>query len=235
MSLKARLEDTAIDSPYDRTKKFIPEYILNDPKIFNESLVESELSAISEQSALPYSGNLNHLAKVIVHGDLNHPDSSFRKIFAALILLGKGERISEFIEAGVDDSCLPILLPSDCGVADNLDRNSNNPYHEHKNTLLNFFRSWSIEELETFLKTQWTFLSPVFKSTSTNVPHYTLTPHHILPITDDLGPVPSGISKDDEASTQELTGTTKVTRVKLHPRHYSFGLDSVWLTPTTAV
>lgn len=227
MTLKESLEAASIYYPQGGTTHFLPRGTLDD--LLNETLVFSELWNCL-QSRRPSPDETTRLAKIVCYGRTGSPGSSFRKIFSVLVLGGIVPRIVEFIENNIDDSSLPMLRESvsvgQKAVAETvvvgtglLSVKNNNNY-----VTLGFMHDWDPGSIDALFKEQWSFLAPFFESVSGEVNHYNLTAYHILPVISDLGLVeetPLGSELGD--SIQEFSSLTKVTRIKLHPRHYSFG------------
>ncbi|CRK17246.1 hypothetical protein BN1723_005234 [Verticillium longisporum] len=226
MSLKAKLEGTTIKCSSNTIKQFIPHGTLEKPDIFSEAIVKSELGRLLKRTSCHPTDEVSHLAAVICNGKSNHLNSSYRKVFAILVLVDLGDRVTQFVEADVNDSCLPILTRSEmAALAGGLDKDA--PFSvnnlvvsnwQDNQVSLGFLDRWSSRAREALLQEQWTVLSPVFEVASPDIPHYVFTPHHILPITES-GPVFPGHAYGDPKAIQVLSTSTTVNRIRLHPSH----------------
>ncbi|KAM9883601.1 hypothetical protein VDGL01_02269 [Verticillium dahliae] len=226
MSLKAKLESTTIKCSSNTIKQFIPHGTLEKPDIFSDAIVKSELMRHLKRTPGHSTDEVSRLAAVICNGKFNRLNSSYRKVFAILVLVDLGDRIPQFVEADVNDSCLPILTRSEmAALAGGLDKDT--PFSVHNLAVsdwqdnqvsLGFLDRWSSRAREALLQKQWTVLSPVFEVASPNIPHYVFTPQHIFPITES-GPVFPEQVYGDPKTTQVLSTSTTVIRIRLHPSH----------------
>jgi len=105
-----RLNDNKVKFPDSSHKSFWP------VKLFDH-LFDCDISRLVgelfEKGHLPSHGNMSPSSSLqhwtrVVRGAHDTPISGYRRIFALLILVDKGNHLAEFIKAGVDDSYLPF-------------------------------------------------------------------------------------------------------------------------------
>lgn len=216
MGLKARILSRAIVYPIDPTKFFIPDGVLDE--LLDEASVMTELSGLHHTRSVAADGAL--VSKSTYHRILGTRDGglSFKKIFAILVLIEKADTILDFTENSIDDSRLP--LHSEPGTKSLFYITNENTYG-----FLSFTWDWNWSVSSSFLRKQWAFLAPTFKSTPETICHHQLSEDHILPITYSEGPTVPGPEKVQGEMIRHLGDfgdLPEVTKVRLHPQHYKF-------------
>lgn len=146
---------------------------------------------------------------------------SYRKVFAALILIGKQSCIFDFIERGLSDGQLPL---------DGLERWSRRARQEtigsSSSPCAGVFESWEATHVVQFDDMQWELCAPFFKmdemDNNMKCLHYVFSGRTSLPlenIEEVLGP--------DGARPG---GYGRVFKVDIDDRHHSFPLHTVSLS-----
>lgn len=137
----------------------------------------------------------------------NHRQSTgYRKIMAILTLMDASLNIRLFVEMGVCDENLPLIM-------------SNHPQNSRAFTLyrvedlktpLRCVRNWGQANIARFEELQWTMLAPCFShGTRKNVPLQCIGPKYIMPFT-----------LWEKQSIQGRSG--QIYKVKIHSDHHSF-------------
>ena len=133
-----------------------------------------------------------------------HIFGSLLRTLAVLILLDKLACISTFVSEGFTDSWLP--------VRDSYFQKGQEP------TLRRCFKNWTKEDIDTFMDTQWTVLSPFFEKSANDVSLYDFDSDTILPFTED---------EHDGTPNRRAGGYGDVRRVRIHSSHHDFDQDQV--------
>ncbi|KAI0378601.1 kinase-like domain-containing protein [Hypomontagnella monticulosa] len=228
MSIKAALEASSIYYPAGGTARFIPQGDFEN--FLSIATLRSELSQCLPDHH-PGQGQLSSLVETIYSGKEGNPESSFRKIFATLVLIGICHRIVDFVERNINDSQLPLLHEEDAvdavnaNVADKAPVESILVRARDGYTPLDLFSSWDPTSKAGFFKEQWTFLSPIFARIGSQPGHYQLTTNHVLPVVEDGGRIDEPTLRLQEVilvPVQILPRSSLIRRVKLHPQHCRF-------------
>ncbi|KAK0111473.1 hypothetical protein ONS95_001828 [Cadophora gregata] len=140
----------------------------------------------------------------------------FRKIFVILVLIDKTRSITKFIDIGISDSDLPLVLAKRMDSKGSKElRLSRNP-EKH---LSCFSKQWKQLHFRNFEHYQWTTLSPFFaKGGYKQVKHYPLQDQAILPFI--------SCSPDEGRIGKTLAfegGFSRVSKIDIHPDHHNFG------------
>jgi serine/threonine protein kinase len=142
---------------------------------------------------------------------------SFRKVFAILVLTEKPWAIFKFIEEGVSDLDLPLV------VANNQDRRGmkelrrRDPLGNPSPERLQCSRGWPPTSVMNFERYQWTMLAPFFSPGKyDDVKHYVLRDQDILPF------VSATQDKEDEIAELVGGGFGHVFMVHIHDEHHNF-------------
>ena len=138
-------------------------------------------------------------------------ETSYRKIFAILLLIDRPSRIRSFIEEGVSDADLPLVkMPRTNRLQGCLELRRKNSH-----TPLLCFKKWRGSTVARFEQRQWTVLAPFFaRSNGKNNSHLELEPEEILPFTSWRVAADPG-------------GFGQVYRVEIHPDHHAFNIAKV--------
>jgi hypothetical protein len=151
--------------------------------------------------------------------------SSFCKIFAILLNIMRGDSITDFINMGIDDSCLPLQGKSkDTKYGALL-----------KNDLFFSIEEWEKSDWQNFFHWQWTFITPFFARPKGKVLHYTLNSGDILPIIDrqdyssnredgrqDESDFEQGKPLEIRRRSAAYGGHSTVSKIRLDPLSYDF-------------
>ncbi|KAK3371139.1 kinase-like domain-containing protein [Lasiosphaeria ovina] len=215
---------------YREIKGFIPRNRLD--VIITEESVSRELEMDDVLKHFPV-GRRAALARQIcqvqirraqkVHGDNDEvppaiTTTSFRKIFAILVLIYQVDKIIHFLEENVNDSDLPLVMYSynKPGGQFTLRRRTNS------DPPLQCFDGWRFGYVRQFEEWQWSMVAPFFsKQRPGNVSFYQLEDKVVLPFIHDS-------SRHESLNDEDVHqgGFSDVFRVQIHPGHHNFhGLD----------
>lgn len=140
---------------------------------------------------------------------------SYRRIFAILLLIERSHRIRSFIDEGVSDADLALVVSRGAFKLE-VRRKNDAP----DSPPLQCFKKWRDSTICRFEKTQWTVLAPFFAPTRrTPAPHYRLQPKAILPF----------LSWEPVSSRG---GFGQVYKAEIHRDHHSFPKPEVGLLST---
>lgn len=193
VSLEERINASLCVST-DRGRRFLPATRL--ARLITEDSVFQELNRVLSDQISP--DGLRSYARSI--------SSHFKRIFATLILIGKGETIGEFINEYHSDGDLPLVM-----------RNQDKFLHQKAYPEVPLtLKNWSMMAIDNFEEMQWSLLAPVFLGTQTSIPVYRLHDATILPFIED--------SRRELLPTEAVMGGGLPTsfRVKIHPDHHDF-------------
>ncbi|KAH9208073.1 kinase-like domain-containing protein, partial [Leptodontidium sp. 2 PMI_412] len=169
----------ALVPTHEGKKEFFPRKVLST--IVNRKCVYKELSkhladVHSKETIADYASKICG----IDYGENgSRKVTCFRKIFVILVLIDKTPAITKFIEIGLSDSDLPLVLAKRMDSKGSKElRLSRNP----EKNLSCFSKQWKQLHFRNFEAYQWTTLSPFFaKGGHKQVVHYPLQDHAILP------------------------------------------------------
>ncbi|KAI3336957.1 kinase-like domain-containing protein [Xylariaceae sp. AK1471] len=198
--LRIELREAFVRSVEPASSEFLPldklEQILSYAKVLQE--LESSFPGASTYVLQQTAGSI-----------CNAKGHSSRRIFAVLLLVERTDKIIDFVNEGVYDSDLPLLLR----------RTEIKPFRLSIFTLanstkpLNCLKGCSPFILESFERYQWYLLAPFFsggRNSDEKVLFYSLQDKTILPFV------------DDGTSSSYDGGYSQVSRVKIHPAHHDF-------------
>lgn len=152
--------------------------------------------------------------------EVEHKSSSFKKIFAILILCDKPKSILRFMSEGVSDSKLPLVksVPTD-GGSSTLPGSIFDLSRRDREGALECFRTWSYTAVGAFEEWQWTTIAPFFHLGSRkNVKHLELQDQVALPFELDSR------FPDKTHTYQRLEhegGFSSVFKVRIHSDHHN--------------
>ena len=127
---------------------------------------------------------------------------AFSKIFSILVLMGKAEVISEFLDEGLHDDILPLKFEqNNLGGVEAFSQNR--PGMTYK-----LFRYWSNCQVQEFERVQWSLIAPVL-NTATGFSGGNLLLH----------PYNYGALPFTEATRVQSGGTSTVYKVSIHKDH----------------
>lgn len=148
--------------------------------------------------------------------------SSFKKIFAILVLCEKPNAIPKFLEEDISDSDLPLLKTTPSGTS------SPNIYHlarRGQQDTLKCFHGWSHTAVWRFEEWQWSTIAPFFhRGGKKYVPHLELQDQVALPFEQDSR------FPDKTRTYQRLEfegGFSNVFKVRIHPDHHDLSEPGV--------
>ncbi|KAH9909793.1 hypothetical protein F4778DRAFT_14952 [Xylariomycetidae sp. FL2044] len=193
-----------------KEKGFIPKAQLD--KLINRKAVLKELrfSSIPRESWQQWSRVICSDDEVVLE-DGRTKISSFRKIFALLVLIQDPSAFPRFLEENISDLDLPLAL-EDFGDKQKLCRRAASGCASDKASPepLRCCEDWSSATAVHFFDYQWTMLAPFFDQGEYNdVKHYVLDAHHVLPF----------VHRENAA---EFGGFSRVLMVRIHPEHHNF-------------
>lgn len=183
---KTKLENAKVDSVYQgRLRPFVPRNSLY--VIINKVTVQCALEELVHDGRLRTGvAEISRLTQAIAPDLLELSDAGggateFRRVFAALILLGKAECIFEFVQYGVNDSemCGMVFAPNQSDADGSLPL----PFRNKE--------SWSRQDIRNFGAVRWE-LTPVFFSrnwpstasdlatTPEGIPHFELQSSDVI-------------------------------------------------------
>ncbi|KAI2620970.1 hypothetical protein GGS26DRAFT_584207 [Hypomontagnella submonticulosa] len=183
---------------------------------FTPALIKEELRrAISEISESVLNSHTSRIVGTAAVDDHKRPwllcgpqKPGLLKTFTILVLIGKVECISSFIDEGLTDSVLPIDHAIFQGTQ------AVQPYPSSAITpLRQCFANWTLSSIEAFIETQWVLISPFLGSPANDVRLHNFPAESILPIFNDYSVRPSDV---------KMSGYSHVRKVKIHPRHHNF-------------
>jgi len=150
-------------------------------------------------------------------------NKSFRNVFAILVLIEKSATIDRFLNEGVSDADLPLVMVKRLKKSWQYDLCRKDALDQP----LECFRRWTRMAIMNFEEWQWTMLAPFLtKGERKNVKHYVLQDQAILPFTDDSR------RHDNAHQAEELGGGFgRVFRAEIHPDHHDFNDPVVRLSP----
>lgn len=186
----------------DGGRLFVPDDALMS--ILSLQSVSTEL-----QSHLPTmsSHELQRLAGQITTG-------GFLRTFATLVLLDKTDCIVDLLQEGIADSAFPLMKARPANAS------PKEPTFELRRkdlpgVQLRCFKSWSQADIDTFEKSQWRVLSPVFSDIAKEqeVDFFDLEDQTILPYIE---------SWENKKHDHYKGGNSEVWKVKIHDGHHNF-------------
>jgi hypothetical protein len=140
-------------------------------------------------------------------------ESSFRRMFAILVLLRRGWDIVLFIDEGICDKHLPLKAVDIHGAGSSLPPEMR--LEDDPDTPLACLSHWSEIDHEDFDRKQWPMLAPFFaRAKRKNAWLYELPRKVVLP----------WIEKNMESGRQG--GYAFVSKVEIHPSHHNFDLTN---------
>ncbi|KAI1121967.1 hypothetical protein F5Y10DRAFT_287650 [Nemania abortiva] len=193
---------------------FVPESRIYE--LINPGAVFKELT-----TALPHNSiqEIQNYTDIICHTtwtqDRRERTTSFRKIFAILVLAKKTDTIPALIRERVSDNDLPLRVNEKLELRRQASSLTERVSHEP----LRCFNSWDPTKRLDFLQYQGWMLALVFEEGDYNcVPHYVIHNRCQLPF------VPSNNSRQGHESDNgdDAGGFGKVTMVDIHPYHHRF-------------
>lgn len=132
----------------------------------------------------------------------------FRRVFAVLVQVGRVVSINLFIEEGVDDSTLPLVLVSGLVGGPKL-----RPKRKQQSSN-RCFEGWPQPLIKVFEELQWMVLAPSFvvdtSTADSGLRLYSFDDRAILPWI------------EDDQTNMHSGGFGDVWRVKIHPEHHHF-------------
>ncbi|KAK0724957.1 kinase-like domain-containing protein [Lasiosphaeris hirsuta] len=142
----------------------------------------------------------------------NGKESSYRKIFAILIMLRRGRDIILFVDDNLCDADLPLEA-----VTVHANPNANMGFkfvnmrrRKSRDTPLRCLQKWGYIDHERFGELQWGTIAPFFgKGDRRHARFYQLSENDILPWIEEQSLVHQG-------------GFSFISRVKIHPSHHNF-------------
>lgn len=138
--------------------------------------------------------------------------TSFRQVFALLVISEAVSSIRFFLDEEVSDVDLPLVAPTARKVKGLCRRNASG---DSSNKMLRCFKGWSPIKLGNFREYQWKLLAPFFaQGKDGDVKHYKLHGQHILPF-QEIENLPQEIS-------QKVGGFGRVVMVRIHDHHHGF-------------
>ena len=152
---------------------------------------------------------------ILVEGE--ERPTSYRKIFAILVLMRRGWEVVLFVQNGISDTNLPLETV--------LDETQNLVYLRHPSDLatpLSFLEHWGCLEHPQFEEWQWKMVAPFFAKGEGQgrSQFYLLSGKDIMPWTHYEGPIHYG-------------GYSHISRVYIHPCHHKFDNSKVRLALQT--
>lgn len=141
-----------------------------------------------------------------------------RRIFAILVLLDRVGDISHFLEAGINDSNLPLVKTKRPGAKTLYDLCRRGECGRP----IDFMSEWDPLVVERFYDLQWPMLSPCFvpRKAHKKVWHYTLESNVVLPYIQMEG-----------SPEKYFGGSAQVFRVRIHENHHDFRESKVSKPP----
>lgn len=138
-------------------------------------------------------------------------ESSYRKMFAILVLMERGWEIVLFVDEGICDANLPLKAvdTGDDGLPPTM-RLESDP-----DTDLACMRDWGLMAHENFERWQWAMLAPFFaRGKRRQAWFYELSARDVLPWT-------------SEQSSLYQGGYGCISKVEIHPSHHNFKVTNV--------
>ncbi|KAK7993700.1 6-hydroxy-D-nicotine oxidase [Apiospora arundinis] len=204
--------------PWTQDRGFIPKKQLDD--IITEESVFRELKPhfsyrFTDEQIREHARYICRDTQFVL-GDGRIKLKSYKPVFALLVWFRRSSNILEFLAEDVSDIDLPLINITDSHDGSHrIGRRSRTSTTESGiRSPLRCFSNWGRIESESFLRYQWTMLSPFFRESDYNdVQHYELQDNHILPWVDD--------TKEEYLEQQGGFGT--VFPVRIHEEHHNFG------------
>jgi hypothetical protein len=139
--------------------------------------------------------------------------TSYRKIFAILVLIYEVDQITQFLNYEVTDSDLPLVNPE--GSRNFELRRSHAPKEA-----LQCFEGWKIGHKRQFFEWQWAMLAPFLSRTRDGqVAFYDFPDRTVLPFTKEAT---QSHQKEYEPLERAEGGYGDVFKVQIHPEHHNF-------------
>ena len=179
-----------------------------NPSLFRR-VTHCQRSAEEEVGIICNGHTLNDLSINYVRGaqDEAQISTGLCKLFATLLLIGRPEAITRFIEEGLRDTDLPLVKGPHRDKANKFSLYRWGDMGGHR---LSCFDDWTHQALVRFEEEQWKTLAPVFHLKDRyHVGHYQFAENMILPFT------------YQEHACSGARG--QVFKVKIHPEHHDFG------------
>ena len=174
--------------------------------------------------------SFHRLAEYICGGSrgTHERTKSYRKIFSILILIGRLDKISDFVQEEVTDATLPFWR---VGTGEPIQLACSNDEEP-----IRLFREWKARDVEAFESTQWQTLAPFFSGSNDDSSGglYQLSWKHPLPF--EILPENANITKSEGRPTSSGSPTSdfsqgpgdsmkgahgKVWKVRIHPGQHS--------------
>ncbi|KAJ9144603.1 Kinase-like protein [Pleurostoma richardsiae] len=209
-AIEQHLRNVRVKHP-DQGRKFWPQKIFDD--VLRRSIVERLVDELVRTGELLESGTDPQASKVRwvdeICGDKICIDKSgFRRVVAILLLMGKSNDISAFVEKRITDSRLPL---------DEADFRS--PVGKPNGTELFQIPGWTARDIDSFLMYQRDlvvkFLEP---PTTDGVRHYEFSAEEIRPWVT----LPKRKSSSSSTAETRLGGYGEVHEISIHPWQHNF-------------
>lgn len=120
-----------------------------------------------------------------------------KKLYTILLCMDKGDCIADFLDGGINDTCLPFLR-SDHGTEPciqaagaKFELCTSNHFatclkHGHTGCGIKALESWHSRDIRILSRDQWQFLAPIFEPLKNGkIPHYEFYENTIFPYVED--------------------------------------------------
>ncbi|GAW16304.1 hypothetical protein ANO14919_057290 [Xylariales sp. No.14919] len=210
-SLKYLLKGSMMNAVKDDKQTFLPLGKLD--ALCNRDAVRDELLLTFPPNSIDITQYVNYVCGD--PSDNRREEHVSRKIFAILVLIGRLERITTFIEQGIKDKHLPFrksMIGKDPNEFDLVRRST---LDQSNPQAMDFFSSWNWIDKRDFYQTQWQLLSPFFgKAPMDSAALYKLDEQTIMP----------WVSMADGAYVplESHGGYSTVRKIVIHQDHHSF-------------
>lgn len=203
LSLKDRLNSALIRG--DGGRLFVPDDVLNS--IMSPQSVSTELR---RHFPIMPAAELQQLTARITAKPLQGGIISvgLLRMFAALVMSDKADRILDLLQEGLSDMALPLTKVNVAGGQELCRK-------EAPGVQLRCFKGWSKADLEKLEKLQWRVLTPIFSNIAKqqDVDFLNLEDQTVLPYVE---------SWENKKHDHYKGGNSEVWKVKIHDAHHNF-------------